>query len=103
MSAPERYSAEWLVQNCDIEVPFERAVKREMERLLRQRAELTDALLQVRMWLQIETEFCCLDAEGTQVEFSEFLGDPQRPPETITIASSLAKADAAIANVKGEA
>lgn len=39
----ERYSAEWLVANCDNEVAFERAVKKQLSRLLEENADFRAA------------------------------------------------------------
>ena len=47
MNTHARYSAEWLEKNCDVEIPFERAVKKELGRLLAERksgTEVTKAL-----------------------------------------------------------
>lgn len=70
-------------------------------RLIAAAPELLAALKQVAMWLSIMTETAGLDAEETQVELSEFADDPNRHPETISIASSLEKARAAIAKAIG--
>lgn len=66
-------------------------------RLIAAAPELLEALKQLSMWLPIMTEVAGMDAEGTQVEFSDFLNDPSRQPETISIASSMTAARAAIA------
>lgn len=34
MNNPERFSAEWLANNCDPSFPFERAVQKELRRLI---------------------------------------------------------------------
>lgn len=44
MNDPARYTAEWLEKNCDADIPFERAVKRELGRLLQSNAELQRVL-----------------------------------------------------------
>ena len=44
MSPRKQYTAEWLEKNCDIEVPFERAVKVELGRLLKSNDELKRVL-----------------------------------------------------------
>lgn len=127
----EQYSPEWLIEHCDNEIAFERAVRRQMSRLLaenedfratidhltrenagqlgeivalkEQRDELLMALRQTAMWLPILTKMAGLDAEETQVELSDFQDDPSRPPETITIASSMTAARTAIAKAEGAA
>ena len=51
MTPHTRYSAEWLVANCDTEIAFERAVKREMSRMMDEREELLKALnLALEYW-----------------------------------------------------
>ena len=51
MNDPARYTAEWLEKNCDAEIPFERAVKRELGRLLQSNAELQRMLRLARAQL----------------------------------------------------
>lgn len=51
MNPRERYTAEWLEANCDIEVPFERAVKVELRRLLTISTELARVLRLARAQL----------------------------------------------------
>lgn len=70
-------------------------------RLIAAAPDLLEALKQVAMWLPIMTEIAGLNAEETQVELSEFADDPNRHSETISIASSLEKARAAIAKAIG--
>ena len=76
-------------------------IKQRLDFVAGQRDELLAALKQVAMWLPFMTEIAGLNAEETQVELSEFADDPNRPPETISIASSLEKARAAIAKAIG--
>lgn len=75
----------------------------EIVALKERRDELLEALRQAAMWLPILTKMAGLDAEETQVELSDFQDDPSRPPETITIASSMTAACTAIAKAKGAA
>ena len=75
----------------------------ELLRLQKQRDELLMALRQTAMWLPILTKMAGLDAEETQVELSDFQDDPSRPPETLTIASSMAAARTAITKAGGAA
>ncbi len=56
MSPRKQYTAEWLEKNCDIEVPFERAVKVELGRLLQSNAELKRVLRMARANLAAELE-----------------------------------------------
>lgn len=70
-------------------------------RLIAAAPELLKALRQLKMWLPIMTHMANMDPDGTQVEFSEF--EDGRPPETISIASSLLAAEAAIAKATGGA
>lgn len=53
MNQRERYTAEWLEANCDIEVPFERAVKVELRRLLTISTELERVLRLARANLAV--------------------------------------------------
>lgn len=64
-------------------------------RLIAAAPELLEALRQAAMWLPILTHMSGLDADATEVELSEF--SDGRPPVTISIASSLEAARAAIA------
>lgn len=75
----------------------------EIVALKEQRDDLLGALRQTAMWLPILTEMAGLDAEETQVELSDFQDDPNRPPETISIASSMTRARTAIAKAGGAA
>ena len=74
----------------------------EIVALKEQRDELLAVLKQLAMWLPIMTEMAGLDAEETQVELSDFQDDPSRPPETITISSSMTAARTAVAKADGE-
>lgn len=70
-------------------------------RLIAAAPELLEALRQAAMWLPILTHMSGLDADATEVELSEF--SDGRPPVTISIASSLEAARAAIAKAGGAA
>ncbi len=56
MNPRKQYTAEWLEANCDIEVPFERAVKVELGRLLQSNDELKRVLRMARANLAAELE-----------------------------------------------
>ena len=51
MKEPARYTAKWLEKNCDADIPFERAVKRELGRLLQLNSELQHMLHRARAQL----------------------------------------------------
>ena len=89
----------------NIESPFNACMHQEHCKQLKHLAahihDLLEAMRQLKMWLPIITYMAGLDAEETQVEFSEF--PDNRPPMTISIASSLRDADAAIAKAGGTA
>lgn len=89
----------------DMKTPRQAAAEQidEIVALKAQRDELLGALRQAAMWLPILTNMAGLDAEETQVELSDFQDDPSRPPETITIASSMTAARTAIAKAGGAA
>ena len=67
----------------------------ELRRLHAANVELLQVLGRTAMWLPILAEVSGLDADTTQVEFSDF--DDGRPPEKTSITQTIAIARAAIA------
>ena len=71
----------------------------ELRRLHAANVELLEVLGRTAMWLPILAEVSGLDADTTQVEFSDF--DDGRPPEKTSITQTIAIASAAIAKHGG--
>ena len=78
------------ISSCGI-----RDCAKELRRLHAANVELLQVLGGTAMWLPILAEVSGLDADTTQVEFSDF--DDGRPPEKTSITQTIAIARAAIA------